>query len=178
MVLKLSKIKILMVLMVCFYMIIFLFTSFSLADPYKIEFPSDQQIKILKVLLNKDVTIKQSAAVKSQHHKKAYYVGLKFTIEGIREPQIGIWIVSGSKDRPGFVLAVDGFGKEFRNAVYETGEGQQQQDETETDPGGRQYAQGDFFRKSDGDGTDNLERLHRNGELEIETGGYIEKADG
>ena len=107
-----------MVLMVCFYMIIFLFTSFSLADPYKIEFPSDQQIKILKVLLNKDVTIKQSAAVKSQHHKKAYYVGLKFTIEGIREPQIGIWIVSGSKDRPGFVLAVDGFGKEFSRATH------------------------------------------------------------
>ena len=118
MILKSNKIKVFLLFPACFFIITLLFSSFSIANSYKIEPPSEKQLSILKVLLNQDVIIEKSAAIKSQHHKKVYYLGLKFTITGIKKPQIGVWVLLGNKSNPVGVLAVDGFAKNFSRATH------------------------------------------------------------
>ena len=113
MILKENKTKCLFVFIFYFFII----TTTSIADQNRIELVSNEQIVLIKVLLNPDVIIKKSAAVKSSHHKKAYYIGLNFNISGIKQTQTGIWIISGDKYKPNGVLAVDGFAKNFSRAT-------------------------------------------------------------
>ena len=97
--------------------LVFLFciTSFSLAAG--IEGATDQQISLIGVLLNKDVTVVKSAAIKSSNHKRAYYVGLNFKVSGFDQTLTGVWIVSGDKYQPNGVLAVDGYANNFSRAT-------------------------------------------------------------
>lgn len=101
----------------CFILTIRTLSPFSLAADYKVEPVTYEQIKICKVLLNKDVTIKSAAIIKSQHHKRAYYVGLNFTIPGVNQVLTGVWLLSGDKHQPNSMLAVDGFAQKFSRAT-------------------------------------------------------------
>ena len=97
--------------------ICFLFFSLSMAGSNKIEKASKQQVELLKILLNKDVTIKRSATIKSSTHKNAYYVGLNFIVPGVKEIQTGVWLLGGDKIHPRSILAVDGFAQNFSRAT-------------------------------------------------------------
>jgi hypothetical protein len=95
--------------------ILFLISTFSYAG--SIEAASDQQVSLIGVLLNNDVVIIKSAAIRSSNHKRAYYVGLNFRVSGVDKTLTGVWIVSGDKNQPNGVLAVDGFAKNFSRAT-------------------------------------------------------------
>jgi len=86
-------------------------------DLNEVESASNEQILLIKTLLNPDVIVKKSAAIRSSIHKRSYYVGLNFKVSGIEEMLMGIWIVSGDKYKPMLVLAVDGFAKNFSHAT-------------------------------------------------------------
>jgi len=95
--------------------ILFVISTFSYAG--SIEIASEQQVSLIGVLLNKDVVVIKSAAIKSSNHKRAYYVGLNFRVSGVDKRLTGVWIVSGDKEQPKGVLAVDGFAKKFSRAT-------------------------------------------------------------
>lgn len=61
--------------------------------------------------------MKDSAAIKFTQHKRAYYVGLIFSVSGVSETQTGVWLVAGNKNNPKAVLAVDGFAQNFSRAT-------------------------------------------------------------
>lgn len=63
------------------------------------------------------MTIVKSAAIKSSNHRRAYYVGLNFKATGVDSTLTGVWIVSGEKNQPKGVLAVDGFAQNFSRAT-------------------------------------------------------------
>ena len=88
----------------------------SLAEKYPIEALSPQQLERVKLVLL-DVTpeakILKTAAVKSQTHQRAYYVGAKFTAPGINEPLTGVWFMTGAKEKPGLVHSVNDLAYEF-----------------------------------------------------------------
>jgi len=102
-------------IMACSVIYALFLTSFCFAG--SIESASNQQVELIGVLLNKDVTVVKSAAIKSSNHKHAYYVGLNFKASGVKNTLTGVWIVSGEKDQPKGVLAVDGFAQNFSRAT-------------------------------------------------------------
>ena len=78
---------------------------------------STAQINNIKVLLNRDVTVLDSGELKSSSHQNAHYVGLLLNISGIERHYGGVWLVSGDKNKPGMVLAVDGVAQQFSRAT-------------------------------------------------------------
>ena len=78
---------------------------------------SGPQKEVIQTLANKDVAPIAFCAVKSAQHKQAYYVGMSFSVTGVATPQIGIWIISGTPEKPGMALAVDGFAQNFSRAT-------------------------------------------------------------
>jgi len=87
------------------------------AAQINVESASQEQVALIGVLLNPDVVVTKSAAIKSTNHKRAHYVGLNFTVSGIPDTQTGVWLVSGEKNEPKGVLAVDGFAQQFSRAT-------------------------------------------------------------
>lgn len=94
-----------------------LITSISFADPLGIGAATEKQVSLIGVLLNPDVVVLKSAAIRSSSHQRAYYVGLNFRVPDVDETLTGVWIVSGERDQPGGVLAVDGYAKHFSRAT-------------------------------------------------------------
>ena len=45
--------------------------------------------------------------VKSDVHRNAWYVAAHFTVPGVPEGAVGLWLVSGLPEQPGTVLSVD-----------------------------------------------------------------------
>jgi hypothetical protein len=94
-----------------------LITPISFADSFGVETATEKQVKLIGVLLNPDVVVLGSAAIRSASHQRAYYVGLNFRVPDVDETLTGVWIVSGDRDEPGGVLAVDGYAKNFSRAT-------------------------------------------------------------
>jgi len=100
--------------------VVLLFPVFVLAgETLKIEQASQSQIDGLRVIVNPDVKILQTAAAVSAHHKRACYVGANISIPvpGKSKVHSAVWLYSGTKEKPGGILAVDGFAKEFSRAT-------------------------------------------------------------
>ncbi len=76
-------------------------------DPAKIEPASEKQLALIAKGLDPKLTIVKSCAVRSKNYKRAYYVSA--LIHGPRIADVGVWWISGDKEKPGLVLAVDGF---------------------------------------------------------------------
>ena len=76
-------------------------------DTSKIEPASEKQLALIAKGLDPKLTIVKSCAVRSKNYKRAYYVSA--LIHGPRIADVGVWWISGDKEKPGLVLAVDGF---------------------------------------------------------------------
>ena len=76
-------------------------------DFSKIESASQKQLKLIEKGLDPELSIVRSFAVKSSNHRKAYYVSA--LVQGPRTADVGVWWISGDKEKPGLILAVDGF---------------------------------------------------------------------
>lgn len=55
----------------------------------------------------------KTATVKSQNHARAYFVGASFTLPGINEPLIAVWIISGAPNKPGKMWSVNDIAYQF-----------------------------------------------------------------
>ena len=89
-------------------------TSTSKSNDFsKVEAASQEQLWMITEGLAKNLVIKQSCALKSSHHKNAYYVGAVFTGPGIEKGVIGCWLISGDKNKPGIIQSVDGIAHNF-----------------------------------------------------------------
>ena len=76
-------------------------------DFSKVEPASQKQIDLIKKGLDPKLTILKSCAVKSTNYKSAYYVSA--LVHGPLREDVGVWWISGAKEQPGLILAVDGF---------------------------------------------------------------------
>ena len=76
-------------------------------DFTKVEPASQKQLELIEKGLDPKLTIVKSCAVKSNNYKKAYYVSA--LVHGQRQADVGVWWISGDKEKPGLILAVDGF---------------------------------------------------------------------
>lgn len=76
-------------------------------DFFKIETAGQKQLELIKKGLDPELTIVRSCAVKSSNYKSAYYVSA--LVHGPQKADVGVWWISGAKERPGLILAVDGF---------------------------------------------------------------------
>ena len=76
-------------------------------DFSEIEPASQQQLELINKGLDRSYKIERGCAVKSGNYKDAYYVA--GFIDGRDEADVGIWWISGEKENPGIILAVDGF---------------------------------------------------------------------
>ena len=86
------------------------------AEKYTIEDLSPQQLDHVKVALEitPGAKILKTAAVKSHDNPPwSYYVGASFTAPGINEPMIAVWVMSGTKDKPGLTSSVNGIAYEY-----------------------------------------------------------------
>lgn len=68
---------------------------------------SSKQLALIKRGLDPGLTIRKGYAVKSRNYKNAYYVSA--LVDGQRTADVGVWWISGNKERPGMILSVDGF---------------------------------------------------------------------
>ena len=100
-------------LCICIVLSVFLLVTFSFAGSLRIEQPSKKQITLIQSVLDNSVTLAESAAVKSSNHKNAYYIGVNFFAQGIKEKMTGIWLIGGTKNNPSMVLSVDGTAYQF-----------------------------------------------------------------
>jgi hypothetical protein len=85
-------------------------TNLSIASG--IEEASTEQINMVKAVLGEKYPVSKIAAIRSGNHANAYYVGAVFSAVGIGNTT-GVWIMSGSKNSPGMVNAVDGTASNF-----------------------------------------------------------------
>ena len=76
-------------------------------DFSKIEPASQKQIELIGKGLDSELTIVKSWAVKSSSHKNSYYVSA--LVNGPQKADVGVWWISGAREKPGLILAVDGF---------------------------------------------------------------------
>lgn len=76
-------------------------------DFSEIEPASQKQLELINRGLDQGLVIKRSCAVRSWNYKGAYYVAA--LIHGPQKVDVGIWWISGDKEKPGIILAVDGF---------------------------------------------------------------------
>ena len=76
-------------------------------DFSQIEPASKKQLELIEKGLDPKLTVVKSYALKSENYKKAYYVSA--LVLGQRLANVGVWWISGDKDKPGLILAVDGF---------------------------------------------------------------------
>lgn len=76
-------------------------------DFSEIESASQKQLELITRGLDQGLTIERSCAVRSWNYKGAYYVAA--LIQGPQKVDVGIWWISGDKEKPGMIQAVDGF---------------------------------------------------------------------
>ena len=90
------------------FMLVLLFFGCSTGyDFSKIEPAGQKQIELIGKGLDPELTIVKSCAVKSGNHKDSYYVSV--LVHGPQKEEVGVWWISGAREEPGLILAVDGF---------------------------------------------------------------------
>ena len=76
-------------------------------DFSKIEPAGQKQIALIGKGLDPQLTVVKGCAVKSSSHKDSYYVSA--LVHGPQKADVGVWWISGAREEPGLILAVDGF---------------------------------------------------------------------
>ena len=76
-------------------------------DFSKIEPAGQKQIELIGKGLDPELTVVKGCAVKSSSHKDSYYVSA--LVYGPQKADVGVWWISGDREEPGLILAVDGF---------------------------------------------------------------------
>lgn len=59
------------------------------------------------------ITFSTGAAVKSKDYSQVFMIAGRFTVPGVKQPQVGIWASNALPAGEGLLLAVDGFAQEF-----------------------------------------------------------------
>lgn len=59
------------------------------------------------------ITFSSGAAVKSEDYSEVYMIAGRFTVPGVKQPQVGIWASNSLAADQGVLLAVDGFAEQF-----------------------------------------------------------------
>lgn len=85
------------------------------ADSFVIESLRPQQTEYVKKALEHThgTEILKTATVKSQKHTMAYYVGASFTVPGINESLIAVWVISAPPNKPGNMWSVNDVAYQF-----------------------------------------------------------------
>ena len=90
------------------FMLVLWFLGCSTGHDFsKIEPAGQKQIELIVKGLDPELTIIKSCAVKSGNHKNSYYVSA--LVHGPQKTDVGVWWISGAREKPGLILAVDGF---------------------------------------------------------------------
>ena len=89
------------------------FISTSQSSPYVIENPSNKQLTFIKAALDKGITITSSAMIKSSNHQNAFYIGVNFYARGVKDKMTGIWIMGGTRNKPGLLFSINGYAHQF-----------------------------------------------------------------
>ena len=76
-------------------------------DFSRIEPAGQKQIELIGRGLDPQLTVVKGCAVKSTSHKDSYYVSA--LVHGPEKVDVGVWWISGAREEPGLILAVDGF---------------------------------------------------------------------
>lgn len=76
-------------------------------DFSKIEPASQKQLELINRGLDQRYEIEDGCAVRSWNYKDAYYVAA--LIHRREKAEVGIWWISGDRETPGIILAVNGF---------------------------------------------------------------------
>ena len=85
-----------------------LLTSFSISFAgASIENASNEQINLIKIVLPEDINIEDSIIVKSSNHRNAYYIGVKLRGKGYSSSVIGLWLISGNKNKPSLLYSIN-----------------------------------------------------------------------
>lgn len=77
-----------------------------------IEEASPEQRQRIQTALGDKYQVLDAAAIRSTRDKKVYYVGAKFSAEGISAP-VGVWLINGDKGAPGLIYSADFIAEEF-----------------------------------------------------------------
>lgn len=91
-----------------FLVLVLLYLGCSTGHDFsKIEPAGQKQIELIGKGLDPELTVVKGCAVKSSNHKDSYYVSA--LVHGPQKADVGVWWISGAREEPGLILAVDGF---------------------------------------------------------------------
>jgi hypothetical protein len=87
---------------------------------YSFEHASQAQMELLKeIQIPGNWIASEGYTIRSQHHKRAWYVGTRIYGPGIEDGVVAVWLISGDKDHPGvMVLAADGAAHSFTEVPH------------------------------------------------------------
>lgn len=94
-------------------LIVLVFISTSQSSSYVIENPSNKQLMFIKSTLDKSITTTSSAMIKSSNHKNAFYIGVNFFARGVKGKMTGIWLIGGTRNKPGLLFSINGYAHQF-----------------------------------------------------------------
>lgn len=89
-----------------FFYCIVVVMHISVAHSLEVESSSKAQKDLIQATLGAERPISKITAIKSEHHKRAYYVGALFKADG-RQNILGIWLVGGKKRNPTSVYSIN-----------------------------------------------------------------------
>jgi hypothetical protein len=82
-------------------------------EALKVETASPKQLGLIREVVERGLTVRTAYAVRSQTHKRGYYVGAKIYGPGLENGAPAVWLISGEKGDPGMILSVDAVAAEF-----------------------------------------------------------------
>jgi hypothetical protein len=102
-----------LIVIISLVLVFYFSAKFGFAFDLKVENASQQQLNLIKSVLDKGLRVEKSAAVKSTKHRNVYYVGVNFYATGVKDKMTGVWVVGGTKENPNLVYSVNGYAHQF-----------------------------------------------------------------
>lgn len=74
---------------------------------------SSAQLDLVNEVLESGLTAPTAYAIRSRHHRRAYYIAARIDGPGLGNDTYGVWLISGDRDSPGMILSVNLMAAEF-----------------------------------------------------------------
>jgi hypothetical protein len=106
-------------LFLCAVILLALTISSVTAADFETQPLSPQQWNKVRAAAPRDAKLIGGLTVKStQHTPEAYYAGVQFTVSGIEDRMLAIFLIWGPPTKPSLIFAVDGAAHEFFGLGY------------------------------------------------------------
>jgi hypothetical protein len=84
---------------------------------FQVEPASPKQLRLIREVVERGFSVREAYAVRSQSHKRGYYVGAKIHGPGIEDGAPAVWLISGEKNDPGMILSVNAMAADFSSPM-------------------------------------------------------------